>query len=73
MEFINSDKVLDKLVKNLSLNISKADHDFLINELYWHIEHTRRLAYYNGYKQGEFDSQADTLHKGSFTLSNSTK
>lgn len=61
--FISDDKRLDILVKSLHLNISKEEHDYLVCELYRHIDHTRNTAYYNGYQQGRFDEKADSFMK----------
>jgi hypothetical protein len=73
MEFINSDKVLERLVKKLNLKISLDDHNYLVCELFRHIDYTRRQAYHNGYEQGKFDVKADELHTGQFTLSHKTE
>ena len=59
--YIDTDKKLELIIKTFKLNISKEYHDQLVCELYKHVEHTRRLAYYNGYEQGKFDEYANQL------------
>lgn len=73
MEFINSEKVLSKLIENLRVDLDKVDHDYLVSELYKHIEYTRRLSYYNAYQQGKFDTEMNRNHQSSFNLSHNTK
>lgn len=62
-EFIESDKQLDKIIKGLKLNISMEDHDYLVCELYHHIDQTRLKSYMNGYEQGRFDVEADSINE----------
>lgn len=61
--FIETDKRLELIIKTLNLNINKEDHDYLVCELYKHIEHTRRMAYHYGYEQGKFDEYANQYRK----------
>ncbi|PLR99553.1 hypothetical protein [Bacillus sp. T33-2] len=57
--FISDNLRLDALVKGLHLDISEADHYRLVSGLYQHIEHTRVMAFKNGYDQGRFDEKMD--------------
>lgn len=59
MEFIISDRQLDKVIKALNLNVSREDHDYLVCELYKHVDYTRLNSFRNGYEQGRFDERID--------------
>lgn len=63
MEFITNEKHLDKIIKDLKLNISMDDHNYLVYELNNHIDHTRLKSYMNGYEQGRFDENADCINQ----------
>jgi hypothetical protein len=55
--FISSDKQLEAIIKSLNLYITRQDRDYLVCELYRHIEHTRIISFKNGYEQGLFDEK----------------
>ncbi|PAD70628.1 hypothetical protein CHH83_02160 [Bacillus sp. 7586-K] len=61
MDNIIDDKILERIIKELKLKISKSDHDLLVSNLYKHIEYTRLKAYGLGYNQGKFDLEMDLL------------
>lgn len=63
VDYIISDKMLELILKRLKLNISKDDHDYLVCELYRHIDYTRRKAYGIGYKQGRFDKEMELSYE----------
>lgn len=57
--FITSDKKLDEIIKRLGVKLSMEDHNYLVYELYRHVDHTRKNAFRNGYDQGRFDETMD--------------
>ena len=59
--YIDTDKRLELIIRTLDLNINREDRNYLVCELYKHIEHTRRMAYHYGYEQGKFDEYAKQL------------
>lgn len=61
--FISDDKRLETIIKSLKLNISREEHDYLVCELYRHIEHTRLMSFKNGYDQGTFDEKMSWVYK----------